>query len=157
MILFQNASGCKHQSENGQQQTERNEAGGRCIHGSGNQSENGQREAAKCSKPPGAGQLQKDKRGKTEIMEKAIITVVGPDCVGIIAKICIFLAENNINVLDISQTITGGYFNMMMIVDTTEKSKEFGAVSDEITALGKEMGLQIKMQREDIFNAMHRI
>lgn len=90
-------------------------------------------------------------------MKKTIITVVGKDTVGIIAKVCTYLADNGINILDISQTIVSGYFNMMMIVDTNMAKKEFGAISGELEALGGEIGVIIKAQREDIFDMMHRI
>lgn len=90
-------------------------------------------------------------------MNKTIITVVGQDQVGIIAKVCTYLAENKVNILDISQTIVSGYFNMMMIVDTDKATKEFGVLSGEMEALGKEIGVIIKAQREDIFDMMHRI
>lgn len=90
-------------------------------------------------------------------MKKSIITVVGKDTVGIIAKVCTYLAENNINILDISQTIVQGYFNMMMIVDAHNAKNEFGIISDELNNLGEEIGVQIKIQQEDIFNSMHRI
>ena len=90
-------------------------------------------------------------------MNKTIITVVGKDQVGIIAKVCTYLADNSVNILDISQTIVSGYFNMMMIVDTNMAKKEFGAISGELEALGGEIGVIIKAQREDIFAMMHRI
>ncbi len=90
-------------------------------------------------------------------MNKTIITVVGKDQVGIIAKVCTYLADNSVNILDISQTIVSGYFNMMMIVDTNMAKKEFGAISGELEALGGEIGMIIKAQREDIFDMMHRI
>lgn len=90
-------------------------------------------------------------------MNKTIITVVGQDQVGIIAKVCTYLAENKVNILDISQTIVSGYFNMMMIVDTASSVKEFGVLSEELEQLGKEIGVIIKAQREDIFDMMHRI
>lgn len=90
-------------------------------------------------------------------MDKVIITVVGKDTVGIIARVCTYLAENQINILDISQTIVQGYFNMMMIVDMNQMSKEFGAVVDELKALGEEIGVMIKCQKEEIFDSMHRI
>jgi len=90
-------------------------------------------------------------------MEKTIITVVGKDTVGIIAKVCTYLAENGINILDISQTIVQGYFNMMMIVDTGRMEKPFGDMSDEMAALGEKIGVVIKCQREEIFDKMHRI
>ena len=90
-------------------------------------------------------------------MRKCIITVVGKDTVGIIAKVCTYLAESEINILDISQTIVQDYFNMMMIVDANNASKKFGQLSDEMAELGEQIGVQIKMQSEDIFNIMHRI
>ena len=90
-------------------------------------------------------------------MKKTIITVVGKDTVGIIAKVCTYLAENRINILDISQTIVQDYFNMMMIVDVTASPKQFGDVADELKALGDEIGVEIKCQKEEIFDKMHRI
>lgn len=90
-------------------------------------------------------------------MNKTIITVVGKDQVGIIAKVCTYLAENKVNILDISQTIVSGYFNMMMVVDTNGAPKEFGEISEELEALGGQIGVIIKAQREDIFDMMHRI
>lgn len=90
-------------------------------------------------------------------MKRTIITVVGKDTVGIIAGVCSYLADNKINILDISQTIVQGFFNMMMIVDMNEAEKSFGDIADELTALGEEIGVIIKCQREDIFSKMHRI
>ena len=90
-------------------------------------------------------------------MEKAIITVVGRDQVGIIAHVCQFLSKANINILDISQTIVNGYFNMMMIVDLTGCSDRVSEVIDQLANLGKEIGVDIRLQREDIFDNMHRI
>lgn len=90
-------------------------------------------------------------------MNKAIITVVGKDQVGIIAKVCTFLAKHEMNILDISQTIVQDYFNMMMIVDASKVEETFGNVADELDALGKEIGVNIKLQHENIFNKMHRI
>lgn len=90
-------------------------------------------------------------------MNKAIITVVGKDTVGIIARVCTYLADNRINILDISQTIVQGYFNMMMIVDTGGMDKQFGDMADELAALGEEIGVVIKCQKEEIFDKMHRI
>ncbi len=90
-------------------------------------------------------------------MKKSIITVVGKDTVGIIAKVCTYLAENQINILDISQTIVQDYFNMMMIVDVNKSTKEFGIIADDLTAIGEAIGVQVKMQQEDIFDSMHRI
>ena len=90
-------------------------------------------------------------------MKKTIITVVGKDTVGIIARVCTYLAENQINILDISQTIVQGYFNMMMIVDTNRSEKDFGVVAEELERLGESIGVIIKCQKEEIFNQMHRI
>lgn len=90
-------------------------------------------------------------------MKKGIITVVGKDTVGIIAKVCNYLAEENINVLDINQTIVSDYFNMMMLVDLAGAKSEFVKNVDELTTLGQEIGVDIKLQLEDIFNKMHRI
>ncbi|MBO6196910.1 MAG: ACT domain-containing protein [Butyrivibrio sp.] len=90
-------------------------------------------------------------------MNKTIITVVGKDTVGIIAKVCTYLAESGINILDISQTIVSGYFNMMMIVDMSKTAKEFNTVADDLETLGKDIGVVIKCQREEIFDSMHRL
>lgn len=90
-------------------------------------------------------------------MKKTIITVVGKDAVGIIAKVCTYLAENKINILDISQTIVQGYFNMMMIVDMDNAAKKFNDISTDLDKMGEEIGVMIKCQREDIFDKMHRI
>jgi len=90
-------------------------------------------------------------------MKRTIITVVGKDSVGIIAKVCTYLDNNNINILDISQTIVQGFFNMMMIVDMTAASKDFEKIADELEQVGAEIGVIIKAQHEDIFNMMHRI
>ena len=90
-------------------------------------------------------------------MKKCVITVVGKDTVGIIAKVCTYLASNSINVLDISQTIVQDFFNMMMIVDMNNVSKEFGTIAQELDALGENIGVIIKCQREEIFDQMHRI
>ena len=90
-------------------------------------------------------------------MKKAIITVVGKDTVGIIARVCTYLAAENINILDISQTIVQGYFNMMMIVDISNTGKAFGQVVTELDALGQEIGVMIRCQMEEIFDSMHRI
>ena len=89
--------------------------------------------------------------------EKSIITVVGKDQVGIIARVTSFLYENNVNIEDISQTIVQGYFNMMMVVDTSKATKEFLTISEELESLGKKIGVIIKLQREDIFKSMQRI
>ena len=90
-------------------------------------------------------------------MKKTIITVVGKDTVGIIARVCTYLADNKINILDISQTIVQGYFNMMMVVDTSESLKAHGDMADDMDKLGEEIGVIIKCQKEEIFDKMHRI
>ena len=95
-------------------------------------------------------------------MDKSVITVVGKDTVGIIAKVCTYLANRKINILDISQTIVSqtivqGFFNMMMIVDTSSMDTDFTTLSDELGSLGDEIGVQIKCQKETIFDMMHRI
>ena len=88
---------------------------------------------------------------------KAIVTVVGKDRVGIIAGVCVKLAEYNVNVLDISQTVMQGYFTMMMATDVSAANIPMAQLATEMEAIGKEMGLSIRIQREDIFEAMHRI
>ena len=90
-------------------------------------------------------------------VDRTIITVVGKDTVGIIAKVCTYLSEHQINVLDISQTIVQEFFNMMMIADLTNSDKTFDQCAKELELLGKEIGVNIKCQREEIFNKMHRI
>ena len=90
-------------------------------------------------------------------MEKIIVTVVGKDRVGIIAKVCTYLSEAQINILDITQTIVSGYFNMMVIADMSKANRNFDKVRDELAELGESMGLIINAQREEIFTAMHRI
>lgn len=90
-------------------------------------------------------------------VDKTIITVVGKDTVGIIAKVCTYLSDNGINVLDISQTIVSGYFNMMMIVDMNQTKKAFVDCQKDLDALGEQIGVSIKCQREEIFEKMHRI
>lgn len=90
-------------------------------------------------------------------MDKSIITVIGKDKVGIIAAVCSFLAENNVNILDITQTIRDGFFNMMMIVDISGSPKVYDELVDGIAELSEKLGMQIRIQKEDIFDAMHRI
>ena len=90
-------------------------------------------------------------------MNRTIITVVGKDTVGIIAKVCTYMADQQINILDISQTIIQGFFNMMMIVDTSKMTIDYATMIEQITRLGEDTGVQIKCQREDIFDKMHRI
>ena len=87
----------------------------------------------------------------------AIITVVGKDRVGIIAAICVKLAEYQVNVLDISQTILQGSFTMVMAVDIAGACVPFKQIVDGLKELGKEMELSIHIQREEIFDAMHNI
>jgi ACT domain-containing protein len=88
---------------------------------------------------------------------KAIVTVVGKDQVGIIAAVCVKLAEFNVNVLDISQTVMQGYFTMMMVVDVSEATLPLAEMVVLMEEMGKERNLSIRLQREDIFEAMHRI
>ena len=87
-------------------------------------------------------------------MKKCIVTVVGKDTVGIIAKVCTYLAESKIN---ISQTIVQGYFNMMMVVDISEIEKDFKVICDEMEQMGEEIGVKIQCQKEEIFEKMHRL
>ena len=88
---------------------------------------------------------------------KAIVTVVGKDQVGIIAAVCVKLAEYNVNVLDISQTVMQGYFTIMMVVDVSACSVPLAELVVLMEGMGKERGLSVRLQREDIFEAMHRI
>ena len=94
---------------------------------------------------------------RDNIMNKTIITVVGKDTVGIIAKVCTYLADNGVNILDISQTIVQEYFNMMMTVDMKMAAKPFAEIADELDKLGESIGVKIKCQHEEIFTKMHRI
>jgi ACT domain-containing protein len=87
----------------------------------------------------------------------AIITVVGTDQVGIIAKVSAFLAERNINIEDISQTILSGNFVMMMMVDLSQSSKDLRMVKEELAGLGSSMNVSISVMHEGVFSAMHRI
>ena len=90
-------------------------------------------------------------------MKKTIITVVGKDKVGIIASICSFLADSSVNVCDISQTIVNGFFNMMMVVDLSSSTKSFKELCEEGQKLGESLGVVVQMQKEEIFDLMHRI
>lgn len=90
-------------------------------------------------------------------MQKVIITVVGQDTVGIIAKVCTYLAEHHVNILDISQTIVDSYFNMMMIADISASEAPVGEIQEALAALGEEIGVVIRVQLEEIFQKMHRI
>ena len=90
-------------------------------------------------------------------MDKVIITVLGKDTVGIIAKVCTYLAASNINILDINQTIVQDYFNMMMIADMSGTDKPLEEVMADLDRIGAEIGVNIRVQREKIFTSMHRI
>ena len=88
---------------------------------------------------------------------KAIVTVIGKDRVGITAAVCSLLAQHNINILDITQTVLQEFFTMVMLVDTSACEQSIGDMADILEQAGKEQDLSIRIQREDIFNAMHRI
>lgn len=90
-------------------------------------------------------------------MNKTIITVLGKDTVGIIAKVCTYLADHQVNILDISQTIVDGYFNMMMIVDMNKADKPFEGMAEDLEQVGAAIGVKVRCQREEIFTSMHRI
>ena len=90
-------------------------------------------------------------------MTRAIITVVGRDTVGIIAKVCTYLADKNINILDISQTILDGYFTMMMVVDLDGANLDFEEINKRLQPVRESMNMTIHMQRMELFDAMHRI
>lgn len=88
---------------------------------------------------------------------RAVVTVTGKDNKGIIAKVSAFLAEKGVNIEDISQTIMGKYFAMIMVVDLSESKEELSALAQECSKMGKKIGMTIYMQHEDIFNAMHTV
>ncbi len=90
-------------------------------------------------------------------MEKAIITVVGKDAVGILAKTCTYLAEERINILDISQTVVQDYFNMMMIVDLAKSAVPFAKIAQDLSRLAGRLGMEIRIQKSEIFEKMHRV
>ena len=90
-------------------------------------------------------------------MEKIIITVVGKDSVGIIAAVCLVLSEHSVNILDISQTIVQGFFNMMMIADITKCDISFDELQSILKTAGEEKGVMVRCQREEIFTSMHRV
>jgi len=90
-------------------------------------------------------------------MTKALVSVTGSDATGIIAAVATKLSELNINILDISQTILGGYFTMLMVVDITGANKDFTGVTEDLQVVADRLGMLIHMQRMDIFDAMHRI
>ena len=88
---------------------------------------------------------------------RAVVTVTGKDKKGIIAKVSAFLAEKGVNIEDISQTILGEYFAMIMIADMSDAKAELAVLAQECAELGKQIGMSIYMQHEDIFNAMHNV
>ncbi|MDE6505143.1 MAG: ACT domain-containing protein [Clostridia bacterium] len=88
---------------------------------------------------------------------RAVLTVVGKDKTGIISTISTFLAERNVNILDISQTILQDYFAMIMLVDVSRSAIELARLSEECTKLGDKIGMSIHVQHEEIFNAMHNV
>ncbi|MEE0204825.1 MAG: ACT domain-containing protein [Oscillospiraceae bacterium] len=88
---------------------------------------------------------------------RAIVTVVGKDRVGIIAEICVLLSSFGVNILDINQTVMQEFFTMSMLVDTTQATVEFGDLVENLSKKGEEMGMKIRVNREDLFNAMHKI
>ncbi len=90
-------------------------------------------------------------------MDKIVVTVVGKDTIGIIAGVCTYLSENKINILDITQTIVDGYFNMMVIADIEKCEKEFGTIQEELKVVGEKIGVRVLAQKEEIFTKMHRI
>jgi ACT domain-containing protein len=91
------------------------------------------------------------------VMDRVVITVVGKDTVGIIARVCTFLAENSVNILDIAQTIVADFFKMMMVVDMNAAKLDFAAFCDGLDAIGADIGVTVKAQKEEIFDRMHRI
>ena len=90
-------------------------------------------------------------------MKKAVITVVGKDTVGILARTCTYLADAGVNILDIAQTVVQDYFNMMMVVDVSGASVSFAELSAGLEKTGRDIGVQIKCQMEEIFDKMHRV
>ena len=88
---------------------------------------------------------------------KAVITVVGKDTVGILAKVSTACAEENVNIMDVTQSILQEMFVMVMMADISKMSCDFGTFADKMSALGKSLGMDIRVMHEDIFNSMHRI
>lgn len=88
---------------------------------------------------------------------KAVMTVIGADCIGIVAQVSTLLAAMNVNILDVNQTIMEGLFTMTMLVDTEKSEHKLEDIRAALDAKGEEMGLKIRIQRADIFTAMHRI
>jgi ACT domain-containing protein len=103
--------------------------------------------------------LLKTKRRKKENgnMKKAVISVVGKDKVGIIFNVCKYLTENQINILDIAQTIVQDWFNMIMVVNMQESQKDFSEIASELKQVGEEIGVTVTLQKEEIFDMMHRL
>lgn len=90
-------------------------------------------------------------------MKKAVITVIGIDKKGIIARVSAAMLEHDANILDISQTVVSGYFNMVLIADISSEKCSFDSLSDSLKTVGENMGLQIRVQRSEIFEAMHQV
>jgi ACT domain-containing protein len=90
-------------------------------------------------------------------MKKVIITVVGVDAVGIIASVSNYLAKNKVNILDISQTVVGGFFNMMMVADGSASEKKFDKLCADLSRVGQTLGVEIRCQKSEIFEKMHRV
>ena len=90
-------------------------------------------------------------------MKKVIITVIGKDTVGIIAKVCTYLADHNVNILDISQTVMQEFFTMTMLADMSGATRELVKLREQLNELGKEIGVTIRIQSEEIFTAMHTV
>ncbi|SEM32007.1 ACT domain-containing protein [Ligilactobacillus sp. WC1T17] len=88
---------------------------------------------------------------------KAVLTTVGQDQVGIIAGVSQYLAENKVNILDLSQTIMDGYFTMMMMVEVPDEGKEFSQIAQDLTALGTKLGVEIRIRNAEIYQAMHQL
>ncbi len=88
---------------------------------------------------------------------RAVVTVMGNDRTGIIAKTSTLLAENDVNILDITQTIVQNIFTMVMLVDIANSKQDLSSLGDSLNRLGEDMGVEIRIQHEDIFNSMHRI
>jgi ACT domain-containing protein len=107
-------------------------------------------------KPPAQAGAAKAESGAPKA-ERAIITIIGSDRVGIIAGISVVLAEANVNILDISQSVIREFFTMIMMVDLTGSHVSFHALRERLTRKGEELSVRVEIQREEIFKAMHRI
>lgn len=88
---------------------------------------------------------------------RAVVTVVGRDKTGIISKVSTFLAEKQVNILDISQTILEEYFAMIMLVDLSNATQKLADLAEDCKVMGEKIGMSVHVQHEDIFNAMHRV